>query len=356
MISHRFQNILVGVTTILGLAALALLLTLFGYLPQFMQETYQVRVDMANVAGLGQGSRVRFRGIDVGQIESVSIDPKSQSGVMVLMLIHKQVALPQGTTAVAEIPLLGRSRGMKLEPPAPNTNQTAQALSKDGTAVINGKTQSITDQLGAQLSGTVDQFVERIDNLSVSFKQLSDEWVEVGKNVNNMLEPRELADVDAKKVKSNVTTLVARMDMRLTELQTAIDGVNQWFNDPELKKSIKGAASNIDTFTSKLNTGADQFTTLVEESQGLVKDSRGQINNLGSKYAKVADDLSDAIRTIQLFTEQARSGKGTLGKLMTDPSLYDSVDDSVQRIGKLMTELKVMVEKWQTEGLPIKVE
>jgi phospholipid/cholesterol/gamma-HCH transport system substrate-binding protein len=347
--SERMQNILVGFTAMLAMAGLAMLLMLFGYMPRMLEEGYRVKVDMSDATGLKADSRVRFRGIDVGRIESVALDASSKSGVIVELMIRNGINIPRGTIAVAKIPLIGRSPGLNLEVTHLSNDQLASSLSQDGTALIDGRTLTATDEMVQELSKTVDQFASRLDKVSDSFQALSNEWVIVGKNVNQMIEPRDLADVDAKKVRSNVTTLIARMDQRLTELQTSIDGVNKWINDPELRDSIKGAAANIDSFTGKLNEGVDQFNSLVG-------DTRTQVGTLGKKYAKVADDLSEAINTIDMFAKKAQSGKGTLGKLLTDPALYDDLDDSVQRIGKLVTELKVMVQKWQTEGLPIKVK
>jgi len=343
------QNILVGLTAMAALVGLAVLLTLFGYMPRMLDHGYRIRVDMADATGLNADSRVRFRGIDVGRIESVALDSDSKGGVIVALMIRHGVNIPQGAVAIAKIPLIGQSPGLNLDVTHLANDQLASSLSQDGTAMIKGRTLTATDEMAQKLSQTVDKFAGRLDRVSQSFEKLSEEWLVVGKNVNEMLEPRDLADVDAKKVRSNVTTLIARMDLRLTELETSISGVNKWINDPELRDSIKGAAANIDSFTGKLNEGVDQFNALIG-------DTRGQVDILGKKYAKVADDLSDAINTIEMFASKAQSGKGTLAKLLTDPALYDDLDDSVQRIGKLVTELKIMVEKWQTEGLPIKIK
>ncbi|MDH3583559.1 MAG: MlaD family protein, partial [Phycisphaerae bacterium] len=67
---ERSRNILVGLTATGGIVALAYLLVIFGEVPNWLSDTYPVRVALDDATGLAQGSRVRLNGIDIGFVDS----------------------------------------------------------------------------------------------------------------------------------------------------------------------------------------------------------------------------------------------------------------------------------------------
>ena len=56
---------------------------------------------------------------------------------------------------------------------------------------------------------------------------------------------------------------------------------------------------------------------------------------------------------MQKLAAKASDGKGAMGKLLNDPALYDNLNDTAERIGQTADELKLLIEKWKAEGLPV---
>ena len=69
----------------------------------------------------------------------------------------------------------------------------------------------------------------------------------------------------------------------------------------------------------------------------------------------VADDVGGAINSIKTTLDTARTGDGTLGKLMKDPALYNNLNDSAERLSKAISELQAFLEKLRKEGIPLKM-
>ena len=67
----------------------------------------------------------------------------------------------------------------------------------------------------------------------------------------------------------------------------------------------------------------------------------------------VADDLTSVIGAVHAVVEQARSGQGTAGKFLYDPSLYDNLNDTVGRFQASLDEFRLLIQKWKAEGLPV---
>ena len=350
------QNFMVGLTAIIAVVGFCVILVLFGWAPQILQDAYPIRVEMADASGVAGGSRVLMRGIDIGWVQRVEFDDQSSTGLSVYLVVRDDVPVPVGTIAVAQSELLGGVQNLKLDFSHLAAEAVANALPKDGSAVIKGERRTmageLSKELGSAVTGVTNKFGSlqgQFERLATNFEKLSAEWTSVGKNVNDLIEARTVADVDANKVKANLSTIFVRTDKRLKEMESTLAAINELVNDPEVRKDIQTTMNNMRTLSEKLNTGADTVAALAE-------DSRRNFDQVAKKFVAVADDLSLTINTLQQTVADARSGKGTMGKLLRDPSLYDNFNDTVERFGLTVTEVKMLIEKWQKEGVPVKLD
>jgi phospholipid/cholesterol/gamma-HCH transport system substrate-binding protein len=350
--NERTQNIAVGATTLAGLVGFAAILMLFGYAPRIAEEGYQVRVRMADAAGLSEGSRVLLSGIQVGRINSVAFDtdPARPGGVVAVLLINKGAAVPRGVRARTTATLLGGSASLELSSPPAAPGVPLAYLATDGHEVIEGESSTLAsdiqgslqrveskfEQVSADLTRIATKLSADVDDAAHSFHDLSAQWTEVGRNVRGLTDPRTPEDVDKGQAAGNLSSLVARADARVRELHSVLDGVNQWVHDPELRDNVHKTAANAAGFTQQAQQTA------------------AQIGALATKYLAVADDLSAAVASLRQTLDQVNRGQGTVGKLLKDPGLYDNLNDSAVRLGQSIDELKKLLEKARTEGLPLK--
>ena len=93
--TERSRNVAVGLTAIAGLAGVCVLFLLFGYVPAWLEDGYDLRVRLTTASGLTEGSRVKLSGIDIGRVVGVSLEPPPQKGVIVTTLIHKGWSCPR---------------------------------------------------------------------------------------------------------------------------------------------------------------------------------------------------------------------------------------------------------------------
>jgi phospholipid/cholesterol/gamma-HCH transport system substrate-binding protein len=337
--TERTRNIAVGVTSVFALAGFAVTLMMFGYVPQFVQEGYKVRVRLANAAGLSEGSRVSLSGIEVGRITSVQFDPDRPGGVIATALIKRGINVPNDVVARATATLLGSGASLDLTGPQPVAGAaTASAgyLSTDGQAEIEGESSTLASDIQASLQrlevkfGQVSADLTHVaTSMSTDFHDLSTQWTAVGRNVQDLTQPRTPEQVDAGKVVGNLSSVLARTDSRLRELHGVLDGINQWVADAELRGNVQKTAANTAAMTA-------------------------QIQSLVTKYVAVADDLSGAVASMRTALDRANQGVGTVGKLLTDSGLYNSLNDSAVRLGQAIDEVKALLEKVRKEGLPLK--
>ncbi|NJL31281.1 MAG: MCE family protein, partial [Phycisphaerales bacterium] len=194
--SERTRNVIVGITSLLGLGGLVFLLTIFGYLPGWMEDGYIVHVQLKSASGLSIGSRVLMNGIDIGRVTVVGLEntatgPKVSVGVR----IRPDVGVPAGVRVRAEAPFIGGSPTLAfdashLDPRQPDYSKLIAPLPLDGTAVIVGETFNPLGELAEQFRTALAEPSRSFEKVADNFEKLSNEWVLVAQNLNAVLEPR----------------------------------------------------------------------------------------------------------------------------------------------------------------------
>lgn len=345
--TERSRNIMVGLTTLGGLGALAVLLLLFGYVPAMLAPGYIVSARLVNSQGVNPASRVWLYGIDVGKVQTVSLAPFPERGVVMTLLIREDIKLPAGTRVLINTPLLGGTPSVSLDTSKADIGQDVEYLATDGSGMLlsdmeaGGLEARVGKEIRAALNSATGDLMGKIDALST-------EWTQVGQNINQLVTPRSLEDVDAGKAEGNLSSAVARIDDRVKELSTSLDALNKWASDETMREDVRVVVANARKLTEKMDTSLDKIdkaTVTADKS----------IEKLATRFVASADDLSATILSMQKTIEELRDGKGTTGKLINDPALYNNLNDSVQRIGKAADEFKVLIEKFRKEGLPLKL-
>lgn len=320
--TERSRNIVVGFTTLSGIVGLAFLLLIFGYVPRLAQSGYFITIELPDASSLNNGSRVELAGIDIGKVESIDFKQPFGSGVTVDVRIREGVQIPTEAQPQVEKPLLGGSPTIKFAVKDLTNSPPKAFLATDGTAVVAGKLSALAGVFG------------HLERMTDSFDALSTEWQSVGQKVNGLLAPQDLSAVESGAVPANLTTAVARVDLRLMEMKKILAGVDAFVNDESLRDDVTATASN-----------ARKASENLAETMG----------SLESRYIALADDVSLVVTQMSQLLTDARKPKGTVGKLVEDPALYDNLDDAAKRIGQAANELKLLLEKWKAEGVPVKL-
>ena len=318
--SERSRNFTVGFTTLLGLVGLGFLLMVFGYVPRLLESGYFINVEFPDASSLNPGSRVELAGIDIGEVETIDFKAPIGSGVAVKVRVREGVQIPIEAEPQIEKPLLGGSPTIKFAVRDPGDTPPTAFLQTDGTAVVSGRLSALAGIFG------------QIERMSNSFELLSTEWQAAGQKMNGLLETQDLADVEAGRVRGNLNTAVARMDLRLAEIKNLLAGIDSFVNDPALRKNVADTAAN-----------ARKASEQLAQSLGSIE----------KRYVALADDAAGVVEQMNRLLAAAAKPDGTVGKLIEDPALYNNLDTSVQRIGQAAEELRLLLEKWKAEGLPV---
>ena len=334
----RKRNIAVGFTAVLGLAGLLVLLLLFGYIPQFLERGYYVNVKLPDAGGLHADSRVTLRGIDIGRVEKIELQPPPSTDVRVIVkVLRDDVFLPQGTRAELASALIGGSTTIAFTTDDVDW-ENPKYLPRDGTAEIEGDAPLSVGRIAREMKAALTVPMEQFGEVAQRVKELAITWTDVGENLKQLSASRSVDEVDAGTVEPNLTSVLARADNNLVELKRVLAGIDSYVGDTQLREDI-----------------TQTFASARELSSQLSETVTSGVDKLVVRYVAVADDLSGAIDSIQQLIDSAGEPDGTLGKMIVDPQLYDNLNDAAERLNRALEEVQLLFQKWKAEGVELKL-
>lgn len=337
----KWQNFLVGLMGIGGIICLCVILLLFGYIPPWFEGGYDIHIELNQSGGLTEDSRVRLSGVDIGRVQSVTLQAPPKRGVIILTRIRSDVQIPINAHVTVVAHILGGSPALEFDLDQLEENEMMAMLPTDGNARVKGRVPNLASRVSAEMQAVLDGPFEQ-------FTHLSRAWTRLGENFNKLVEPRSTDEVTAGRFPANLSTILERGDGRITELKSVLAGLNALFNDPKLTADIRNAAASASTMTKKVTIAADRFSSLATET--------GQnIDQLADSYVTLADNLSTALTTMHRIVEKINKGEGTASKLLNDPAVFNNLNDALERINLAVDDLRLLLEKWKQEGVPIRL-
>lgn len=281
----------------IGLTALvAILVAFLGYrvmrdLPFFdTSNVYYTQFD--NTSGLQVGSEVNYIGVKVGTVKTKELT--ETDSVLVSLNIDRGFMIPKGSVAFLRTPaVLGASYIEIIK-----SDNSEFYSPGDMIKGINDKgLMSVLVEKGDQISSEIISSIEGIEKL-VS-------------NLNNTLNEDN---------KANIASSLASLSKMTGDLQMLITDKKS-----DLGAIIDGARNTMSTMDTLSSENKEELTSLIAN---LEQASR----NLDS----LSTGLNKTTFTMNEILVKINNGEGTLGKMVSDSSLYHNLDSLAFNLNELV--------------------
>ena len=313
------------------------------------KQEYTLRLD--NVSGLAEGNPVRISGVTVGVVRDINLprDPKKKF-VDITLMVDKKYADLIRTDSRARLKKLGLLAGdsyIDISPGSPRF----EAL--EAGANIPAARQTNVDQLISSGEDLVDNFVQisyslknilgRVDRgegligeltSSTETKQrITDTFLTTLNKTNAILSHVESGkgvlgkmvydDKYADELTGSLSQAARSMQVVAANVQTSFEKgegmLPAMLRDPAGKQKVYDLVDNLRTTSGNLAT----FTTSMQNGEGLLPrlmNDKAYADQSLAEFSGLVRQLNDAVSKIN-------SGNGTAGKLINDPSVYESIND-----------------------------
>lgn len=265
---------------LLGAAALLAVYWLNG--SKDAEHDYIV-VTKQNIGGLNPQAQVRYRGIRVGKVSDIRLDPEDYSNILVTISVNDDVPLTRGTvaklnyqgvTGLAHILLL--ETGKDNEPLVPNDDQPPRIT----------MIPSLLEELGETGMATLKQA-----------RQLM-------ASANAMLDDGNRANVKA--TLANIEAASGQMKPVLENLNTTLQQVRKLLDDRNIK-NLSQAAGEIQPLLAdtrlligKMQVATDKFDVAIgDASAGGTSALMPRLNELATDFSLTSRQLSRVLRLLE---------------------------------------------------------
>lgn len=255
-------------------------------------------VTYQNVDGLVTSNAVMLNGLQVGKVKAIEILHDKNNQLMVTLSVSRNIKVTEGTVAsLADNGFLGgkninlylANNTKYLENGAELISKTEQGIS----ALIKEKTLPVMSN--------VDTLINKLKNIATKFDS-------TGLYLNKLLKTS---------------------DKSIAALNSSVSGTLA-----ENRENLKGITSNMNTLSASLIETEKGIKPLMGKV-GSVVDS---LNALKLNEAVVSTKKS--LATLQNIMDGIQQGKGTIGKLMKNDSVYLHLNRTMADLDRLFINLK----------------
>ena len=305
----------VGLFFLLGLALIwVVFVSLSGEGPLFREKGYSLVATFDDLKQLKGGDDVRIAGVKVGKVESTRLAGRQAQAVLE---ITPGVAIAKDSTAaVAMAGMLGG-------------NYVAIESGKSPTALAAGA------EIGTKPSVDLNAIMTQLGSLGDELKStLSSVGQSLGTTAGQGGGLFQKIDRLVTENQANVTKSIDNLQAITTEVRNGQGTIGKLVNDPKAYDELVAAIADIRKAAAEANVFLADTRGVVDQ----VKSGKGAIGTL-LYDEKTATDLRVAVQNFRDLSAKINSGQGTLGKLISDDTVYNEARSALRKVDRAVDGL-----------------
>jgi len=368
------KSIRVGLLVSVALVVLMVFLFFIGSEQKIFSRKNEYEVRFDSVAGLAEGNPVKISGVTVGVVKDIRLprDPKAKDVDISLMVDRKYAERIRGDSRarLKKLGLLAGDNYIDITPGSPRFD----ALEPGAT--IPAQRQTNVDQLISSGEDLVDNFVQisyslknvlaRIDRGEGVLGELTTapetkqrmtdtvlttlnktnallSHIESGKGlVGKLVYDDKYADQLTTSLSSSAQSLASITGRVQHDLDSGNGALPALLSDPEGKEQVYDLVDNLRTTSANLAL----FSASLKNGQGLVPrllNDKQYGDQALTEFQQLVTQLDQAVKKIN-------AGEGTAGKIINDPTVYESINDILIGINESKM-LRWLIRNRQEKGI-----
>jgi len=254
-------------------------------------KTFYVEYD--NVEGLAKSAPVTINGLTVGKVSSITL---SENTGKLLVELQLKTDFPISKSSIAAIYEPGFIAGKQI---AIYPNFSDKTIAVDGQQLQGkiklGLTASVSEKL-IPIQKKLEKIMVNTDNLITG--------------INNVLD---------KKGQENLKTSLSELSKTIAQFHKASSSLNTILDDN--KGQIKGVVTNFNKISSDFSKISDSLNK--------------------ADLGKTAKNLQKTLANVDKLMANLQAGKGTMGKILNDESLYNNLSKTSKELELLLQDVRL---------------
>lgn len=152
----------------------------------------------------------------------------------------------------------------------------------------------------------------------------------------------------------SVSNIVPRADSLLVHLDSVVISINKLMSSPLWQEALQGIGSTI----ASLDAGSNSLNKMMHNLNkdmpeitnniaGITDDLKDVTNDLASlEIEKMFKSIDSTLENIESLTAKLNSDDSSIGKLMTDTQLHDSLTTTLSSVSQLLDDIRKDPQKY----------
>lgn len=299
-----------GIFFALALIGLFILMEMAGGL-NVLTKTISVGARFSNIRDLKEGDPVKMAGVEIGKVAAIRF---AEDRVLVVMNLDAEKSFAVKTDSTASVQFMGLM----------GQNYVAIEFGQTGLPILDEA------ELQTREQPDIGDLLARIDGVGKGIEQITDAFG--GDQITDMLGP--LADF-LKENKDKVSDIISDLRISSAQIARGEGSIGRLIHDQALYET---SLSTID----KLNKSSETLDLALVDAQSLLRDFRSGKGTLGKLATEESlyEEARVAMGFLREILEKINRGEGSVGNLVNDASLIDNAKAALQKVEKATESLE----------------
>ncbi len=281
----RYNEFVIGIAV-----TIAIIIVIAGIMwlerSNFLEKGITVNLVVENAEGITVGDEVRYKGLVVGSVHSASID---KAGIILKLKIKNGIQIPRDSRfSIQEVSLLGE-KAVTIQP-----GKSTQFI-KNGETIRGSTSHSLLEMVS-------------------SSKHLTQRLNRILSHIDSITDPHS---------KQNIAQIVSQLNETVRQINMLLT---------ENKKDLTQTIHNLNELTA---AGKAPLDTILQNISGKSRELAISIHRAN----RVLGKLDTVLTSIQ-------AGKGTLGKLVQEETLYRNLNQTILHLDSLVQAIHKNPDKY----------
>lgn len=373
---ERVLQFRVGMVVLTASIVTAILIVMFGAVPDFTGSYYLLNIEFPAAPGVGKNSPVLKSGVPIGRVTHV--DLQEDGGVLLKLRVQSRYKLKQSeicririgsmVTGDAVLEFVASNRKQLLQRFDQNrdghldreeVSKTAELL-QDGDYLRTGMVAEDPLQIIMHMEQKMGDTFDSIEHAGAGIEKAADDFAMLMRNLNEFLGSND----------GQLQGILTKTEVALDNFSRAMGLVSDLAGDPQFQKSLKQTLKDMPALFEQAKLTVTEARKAIRSFETMSESATVNLNNLQHLTGPLkqhgpglAEDLVHTINSMdQLFTQLStfsrslNSQEGSLGKLVHDPMLFQqlnsaahNINEASRRLRPIMEDLRIFSDKLATD-------
>lgn len=253
-----------------------------------------------NVEGLVPSAPVFIKGYKAGKVTDVRYDPASEN-FEVTCSVLKEFRIPEDSKmTIYSVDIMG-GKGVRID------LGDSQVAAEDGGSLAPAFEAGLMDGLASGVEPLLAKVNAAMDSLSVTVS-----------GVNRILSPENT---------ETITRTMAHLERTLASANS-------------IAAMIDGKSEELENFIDDLGAISEHFTSAAEKLDTTMNDVGAVVSSLSEA------EIGDLVNSFKTLLESVNNPDGTVGQLLVNNSMYNSIDSLLEDIDSLIRKIEENPKKY----------